>query len=271
MSEISEGLTRKLGPLPAWAWGAVLGGAILGFRFLRSRGLAGTAGGAPTVTVEGGTPVGAPASVPAESSAAGSFMAAGTYAPPVVTATPAGYPSTASTNEQWSRDAIALVAARAPGIPLLSIQDALTKFLDGKQITEAESGIVNTAYVVAGAPPVTPPVARVIPIRNGTIDPSQTPPATVPTETPVVTETQITPAQWAAMTPAQQSAADPQGVVQSATAPAPVVAAPAPAPTAETIAAIVPAATGELQITAAQWANLSEAEKDLYDPQHLNH
>lgn len=31
---LQEAATRKLGPLPAWAWGAVVGGAILGVRWL---------------------------------------------------------------------------------------------------------------------------------------------------------------------------------------------------------------------------------------------
>lgn len=35
MPDIGAALTRKLGPLPAWAWGAVVGGAVLGTRMLR--------------------------------------------------------------------------------------------------------------------------------------------------------------------------------------------------------------------------------------------
>lgn len=37
-------LTGKLGPLPVWAWGAILGGLVLGVYLLRNRGAASTAG-----------------------------------------------------------------------------------------------------------------------------------------------------------------------------------------------------------------------------------
>lgn len=45
MPDIGEALTRKLGPLPTWAWGGVVGGAVLGVRLLTG-GRGGASGGA---------------------------------------------------------------------------------------------------------------------------------------------------------------------------------------------------------------------------------
>lgn len=37
MSEFTDTLTKKAGPLPVWAWGALAGGGIVVFRFIRAR------------------------------------------------------------------------------------------------------------------------------------------------------------------------------------------------------------------------------------------
>lgn len=54
--DIGEALTRKLGPLPAWAWGGVVGVAALGYRALRGPGATGpssSSGSVPTIGGDG--------------------------------------------------------------------------------------------------------------------------------------------------------------------------------------------------------------------------
>lgn len=36
--EVRAALTRKIGPLPVWVWGAVIGGGLLAFRYYREQG-----------------------------------------------------------------------------------------------------------------------------------------------------------------------------------------------------------------------------------------
>lgn len=52
--DIGEALTRKLGPLPAWAWGGVVGIAALGYRALRGPGATGANSSSGAVHTIGG-------------------------------------------------------------------------------------------------------------------------------------------------------------------------------------------------------------------------
>lgn len=63
--DVKAAATRKLGPLPAWAWGGVLGGGYLAYRLLTGKGLPGmpSIGGASAVSPTaggGGTDSGTP-------------------------------------------------------------------------------------------------------------------------------------------------------------------------------------------------------------------
>ena len=46
--QVSETLQRKIGPLPAWGWGAAIGGGLLAFKVLRGGSL--MSSGQPTAT-----------------------------------------------------------------------------------------------------------------------------------------------------------------------------------------------------------------------------
>lgn len=54
MIDVREAATRKIGPLPAWAWGAVIGGGFLIYRFATGGG--GGASSSNVDTIAGGTP-----------------------------------------------------------------------------------------------------------------------------------------------------------------------------------------------------------------------
>lgn len=43
VNQLAEGATRKLGPLPAWAWGVVAAGGVYAYRFIRGRSSSGRA------------------------------------------------------------------------------------------------------------------------------------------------------------------------------------------------------------------------------------
>lgn len=55
MVDIAEAATRKIGPLPAWAWGAVVGGGLLVYR-LATGGGSGGASSSFVQPIAGGTP-----------------------------------------------------------------------------------------------------------------------------------------------------------------------------------------------------------------------
>lgn len=46
MADLKAMMTKKLGPLPAWGWGVVVGGGYLGYRLLSGKGLTTPAAGA---------------------------------------------------------------------------------------------------------------------------------------------------------------------------------------------------------------------------------
>lgn len=163
MSTFADALTRKIGPLPAWAYGVGLGLGISAFRYVRSRNAA-----EPTATEEQVASDGATS----DPNAAGSAAAPGAYSAGVVGAYPVpgayqmnpggvitsstpdqGTPSaTVADNLSWQQDAYDALVGRQ-GYNALAVSEALKKYLAGEPITAQEEAIVSAALRAAGNPP----------------------------------------------------------------------------------------------------------------------
>lgn len=177
MSDLGQTFTAKLGPAPAWVWGAGLASAYYGYRFYKARH-------------------GAPAALTAEQQAAADLQAAapdlGTSAAPggytpgtlggatLAVSNPGGQPyhdpSTASgssaqtivDNRDWQRQAVERLVGRF-GYDPVSVSQALDAYLGGSPLTAQQEGIVDTAIRALGTPPEgAPPITRSGPSITGT-------------------------------------------------------------------------------------------------------
>ena len=176
MAGFTDTLGERLGPLPVWAWGGIAGAGIAGVRYVMSR-----RSGAGDTEAPGPSSAPAPAaqSVAAQSSEAGSFMAAGTYVPPPAAYSPASpdpsaNPIRPADNDEWLATASTLVASGG-SIGYLTVSSALSKYLAGETITEAESRLVEQAIKLAGFPPY--PAPPVVIASPSTAPLTPTPPA----------------------------------------------------------------------------------------------
>lgn len=130
MPNFRESLMRKLGPLPVWAWGVLLGLAILiGVYYYNNQRKSENAGNTVVSTDD---VLGTLAGEPAEQVA---------VAPE----------TTFETNTSWRAKAVMFLIGRA--ISPLTAQRALDKYLQGEPLTAEEGAIVNTAITNFGLPP----------------------------------------------------------------------------------------------------------------------
>lgn len=176
-------LNERLGPLPIYAWGIVAGGSILGIQYARKRlGSSSSAPSSPTLgSVSSSAAPAASPSVPAQSSALGSFLAGGSYVPGDASGA-TGAPSTVvagppalTDNDQWLRAATTLVASSNGNLSMIQIDEALKAYLDGRPVTEQQAAIVELALrTSAGSPPYSVPAITIIPQNTPT--PVLTPP-----------------------------------------------------------------------------------------------
>ena len=135
----ADTLKQKAGPLPVWAWGAIIGVLIVGATYYfrsRTAGAAATADPGSLVAypdVEGGTGLSAGSTV--------------TNADGSTDDDDGGFYS----NSSWLAAAVAWCVGQA--MNPLTVQRALQKYLDGADLTEAESNIVNIVVKRFGLPP----------------------------------------------------------------------------------------------------------------------
>ena len=134
----ADTLKSKAGPLPVWAWGVIIGVIIVGATYyFRSRtAVAGaTADDATSVAypdVEGGTGLssgGAVVNADGSSDDDGGFFS----------------------NSAWLAAGVAWAVGQA--MNPLTVQRALQKYLDGDDLTQAESDIVSAVVKKFGLPP----------------------------------------------------------------------------------------------------------------------
>jgi hypothetical protein len=147
----TEALTGKLGPLPAWAWGLLAGGAIIVVRKLRG----GSSGGAvnsqpgPYSGSAGDDADLAAVQLPSSYTVPGggsSGSGSGSAGIPQ----PAALPSYAD-NNAWQVAAVNALAARQ--FSPAAVSGALGSWLSGDSLSSDQLRIVDAAIIAVGAPP----------------------------------------------------------------------------------------------------------------------
>jgi nucleoid-associated protein YgaU len=139
--KVGGALTKKIGPLPGFAWLLIVVGAAYGWYYWK-----------------GGHSVGASAPAPASLSTdtgAGTYTGAttdttGSTFNGSVSTTPAGA-APATTNAQWARNvADGLITS---GANPTDVENALSAYLNGQTLTPTQNAIINTALRQYGQPP----------------------------------------------------------------------------------------------------------------------
>lgn len=155
--------TRKLGPLPVWGWGAIIGGAFIAWYWYSNAGLESAGSGE-------------------EESGVGQVLApSGDFSTVPVLPEDTEPVVDENTNAEWLVQA---VKNAPPGASILAVQAALEKYLNGTNLTAAEGQIVDAIVRKIGLPPqgtAGPPVVGA---------PEDTPEATKPTNATVTTVSQ---------------------------------------------------------------------------------
>lgn len=130
---MGEKLSAKLGPLPVWAWGVIIGVLIVAWQW-RSRMSS------------------APESDPMEDGPTAAAAPYGNFSTVPMQTAPADVIQPDRTNDEWMSIALKAIQNNNMGSSL-GAQIALQKYLTGRELTETESKIVNFAIQAAGLPP----------------------------------------------------------------------------------------------------------------------
>lgn len=140
--KIGGAFTKKIGPLPGWAWLVIVVGSAYGWYYWKGGHSVGASAPAPaslSTDTGAGTYTGATTDTTGTSAFNGS-----------VNTTPAGAaPST--TNAQWARNvADGLVTS---GANPTDVSNAISAYLNGQTLTATQNAIINTALRQYGQPP----------------------------------------------------------------------------------------------------------------------
>lgn len=160
MSDLEPGVaagafTKKIGPLPGWAWVVIIAGAVWAFYLWRKRGAA------STVTPAAGAGA-APSAVGFSSAdpAPGTNNYSGT-----VSTFPTGQPAMA-TNASWAKNVADFLIGTGNYSPA-DVSNAIAGYLAGNTLTDQQTAIVNTAIKQYQTPPEgVLPVKKPDPITN---------------------------------------------------------------------------------------------------------
>lgn len=198
MSKITDALTQKIGPAPAWVYGVTLGVGINVVRWYRNRTTApaaddvsdgtdaaagATGAAAPTTGYALGDPSGTlspPGSVGGfpipsgyQANPGGVIIdSTGVSSAPVATSAPLN-------NGDWSRRAFDVLVSE--GNSPTAVSDALTKYLTGDPITAQQEALVSMALRRVGAPPEgAPSITRAAPAPAATAPTAPAQPAPIP-------------------------------------------------------------------------------------------
>jgi len=150
MAEIDmpESFSAKLGPLPVWVWGAIVGVGIVAYVWFSGRTDGSTDPSADTST---GTPT-ATASI--DDAIEGAFRPGTANGGPT---TDDDVPETIDTNSAWGLRATAYLATL--GISPLTAQRAINAYLAGSALTKDQAALVDKAILGIGQPPAAVEVA----------------------------------------------------------------------------------------------------------------
>lgn len=148
-STIKDAFTKKIGPLPGWAYVVIVGGGAYAIYYWRKR-TSDTTASASTVGVTDPN-------------------SAGFTSADAVTQADYSTPQTSQTNAQWARNATNALTAQAK-YSATDISNALSNYLNGVALSPAQLIIVNDAITQFGAPP-----EGLIPTNAATVPGNATP------------------------------------------------------------------------------------------------
>jgi len=170
--EFENALAEKHGPLPTWAYGALAGAVLI---VLRARGKASTTANTAASDAgqyEEGNPVDQTGTI-GTTDETGQTLSDYLATDPTNTAQNVGIGSSGLpmpvTNAQWARVTSDYLLGLGDDPSLVS--NALSKYLNGQALSNAEAAIVNQALTYAHTPP-----QGVIPIISTPPPPQQNPP-----------------------------------------------------------------------------------------------
>lgn len=130
-------LTEKVGPLPVWGWGGIVGVLIIAYLYFTNwRGVSGGESSG-----KGGGSAGSSDAI------WDAYHGAGGGATPGVTTGPEPIAS----NLQWLAQGVRVAVSQ--GYPGTTAQVALQRFLAGESLTTSQQAIVNAVIAVIGPPP----------------------------------------------------------------------------------------------------------------------
>lgn len=152
MSDVTNALTSKIGPLPGYAWaGMLVGGAWIAHWYTKRNSVSNTGSVQAPLSTDPSTPLDTGYNP-------GSTLAASNIA------TPQGSPAN-TTNAQFARSVTdGLIAGGAD--PTLTT-NAISKWLSGSTLSSAEQSIVNQAITHYGSPPEGIVAIQTAPAANG--------------------------------------------------------------------------------------------------------
>lgn len=177
VGKIKGTLTNKIGPLPAIAWGVILGGAFIGYKYYKAAKA--PAAPAPVVGVDP-TLGGAVGDVGnADDFSDGYGNATGNFGGSIIpgSTTTTGYQEPAvQSNTDWGKRAVTLLIAE--GYNPLDASTAVSSYLyTGMQLNSSQGAMLAIAIQKLGPPP------------DGVIAPPDVVDTTTPTPTPTPTPT----------------------------------------------------------------------------------
>lgn len=162
----ASSITKKLGPLPIWAWAAIPAIAYVGYQYFEA-----SRNNTNVPTSDSGTATYSDATGSTDyNDSLGGSTSGYTVTPSsgIVTTGPAS----ATTNAQWGADVVdALVAA---GINATQATNSIADYLSGKTLTTSEAATVNTALSTYGSPPEGLLPVNVAPVPTQTTTPKTT-------------------------------------------------------------------------------------------------
>lgn len=161
-TNVMGALTRKLGPLPGWAWVAL---AVAGYMVYRHYG-AGRAPAVPPVDSSTGDSAGDSGQVASVGDGPGGGM---------LTASPGSGLSAAPSDAAWGQSAAGQLIAN--GANPSDVNNAINDYLNGNPLTAAERQIINQVLQQSGEPP-----EGVLPVISAPVPPPKSKP---PTGTPI--------------------------------------------------------------------------------------
>lgn len=161
MSDITESLSKKVGPMPLGAWMLAIGGGLGIAVYMRRHAAAAPAAPAGTDTStwnQGGNTATDPG--------AGNLGAGGT----TITG-----PTRPTTNDEWLTLAVDNLTAGGKASGSI-VNFALSTWLSGASINEQQRAIVDMAIRALGNPPIPPPPSPNAPPPKPTVPPRTVPP-----------------------------------------------------------------------------------------------